>query len=85
MKRQKAHLKSLRSVACIKYCHKWELNEDFSALLKLTSALDIILTRSADSAHSKYEDLAKCVHELLFTIILIKQAQRKYVSILQHF
>lgn len=85
MKRQRAHLKSLRSVACIKYYCKWELNEDSSALLKLTSAFNIILTRSADSAHSNHEDLAKCVHELLFMIILIKQAQRKYVSILQHF
>ncbi len=85
MKQQRAHIKSLRSDACIKYCWKWELSEEFSSLEKITLTLDLIISRSADSAHSEYVDLAKFVQEVLFIAILTKKTQIEYVQCLQHF
>ncbi len=61
---------------------KWNLNTEKSALFRLFSALNIILTRSSDSAHFEYTDLCKQLHHLLLEVILTSIATQSYAIIL---
>lgn len=57
------------------------LDTDFageSALQKVTLALDLILTRPADPAHSEFQGITKLLHELLLDAILTPEAQGQY-------
>ena len=52
------------------YEKKYKLNNEMSSLINIFSTLNIIRTRSSDSAHSKYKNLTKNLHFLLINAIL---------------
>lgn len=60
-----------------KYCTFTELNSEIS-LTAISSALDIILTRSSDSVHTEYDDIVKLLHMSLINTILIKTFSIEY-------
>lgn len=62
---------------------KWELSTEKLTLLKLFSALDIIVTRLSDSAHFKYAELCKQLHHLLLDIMLKSTATQEYIAVLK--
>lgn len=64
------------------FASKWDLAVEKSSLFKISSVLDIILIWSSDSAHSKYADLCKLLHQLLIEIILTSLASKFYAIIL---
>lgn len=53
-------------------------SNDFS-FFSIFSFFDIIITRSNDSAHSKYNDITKKFHQLLMNVILISNVQKLYI------
>lgn len=57
---------------------KWDLTTEKLTLLRLFSALDVILTRFSDFAHSEYTDLCKQLHHLLLKVILMSTATQSY-------
>jgi hypothetical protein len=54
-------------------------------LERLAPALDIILTRPSDPAHSEFQGLAKLLHGLLYNAILTESAKKEYTQILRVF
>ena len=84
--RLKNEMKSLNiKSARNQYEKKYELNDEMSSLINISSALNIIRIRSNDSAHSEYEDLTKNLHLLLINAILNVQAQKKYIREFRNF
>lgn len=74
-------------IICIKikkkeFASKWDLTVEKSFLFKISSAFNIILTWLNDSAHLKYADLCKLLHQLLIKIILTSFALKFYVIVL---
>jgi hypothetical protein len=68
-------MKSLRTIKKQEeYATKWGLQREEPALFKISPALDIILTRPSDPAHSEYNGLTKQLHHLLITAILTQPA-----------
>jgi len=67
-----------------RYCTFTDLNQQMS-LAFISSTLDIILTRSSDSAHSKYENIVKLLHSLLINTIFISVVMIKYEEQLRSF
>ena len=68
-----------------KYAQKWGLSPEAPALIKLSPALDVILTRPADPAHSEFNGLAKQMHTLLLRSILTTIAGKEYAAQLRQF
>ncbi len=66
-----------------KFVTQWNLQIKKFALFQLTSALDIIMSRSEDSAHSEYSDLGKQLHHLLLDAILTFESAKKYAQTLR--
>jgi hypothetical protein len=75
MIQQRKEMKSLRTIKKQEeYATKWGLQREEPALFKISPALDIILTRPSDPAHSEYNGLTKQLHHLLITAILTQPA-----------
>jgi hypothetical protein len=68
-----------------KYARKWGLDTAHPALVDISPALDIILSRPSDPAHSEYQGLSRIMHNLLLDTILIKAAGREYAAKLRCF
>jgi len=62
-----------------------KMKTEQSLLMMMTSALNIIRTRSTDSAHFKFARLAKQSQSLLFSAILTSKRQSEYTLQLQKF
>lgn len=58
---------------------------DIPALYQLSPALDIILSRPADLAHSEYNGLSQLMHNLLIKAELLLVAQIEYAKLLRNF
>src|SRR4029077_19371755 len=69
------------------YATKWGLDshERAAALAEITPALDIILSRPGDPAHSEYQGLTRMMHNLLLDTLLTPQAAREYAAVLRRF
>ena len=65
------------------FATKWGLLSEEPALFRLTPALDIILTRPSDPAHSEYAGLCKQLHHLLLETILTAGGSTAYVAALR--
>ena len=64
---------------------KWGLAVDEPPLLQLSPALDVILTRPGDTAHSEYNGISRMMHELLIQGILNKRGTKAYGRRLRQF
>ena len=83
--RQKNEMNKLRSIAKKKiFASRWNLFVEQSTLIQLFSALDIIVTRSSDFAHSEYDDLCKQFHHLLLNVILTTATTQTYAIAIRH-
>jgi len=67
------------------YAAKWGMNIDSSPLVAISPALDIIMTRPGDPAHSEYNGLGRLMHEILIQAVLTTQALKSYVRTLRMF
>ena len=69
------------------YGTKWGLDpsERAAALAEIAPALDILLSRPADPAHSEYQGLTRIMHNLLLDTLLTPQASRAYAALLRRF
>lgn len=56
-----------------------------TSFLRVASTLNLIQIRLSNVDYSKYKDIEKMSQKLLFTMILIETAQKKYVSEFQVF
>ena len=74
-------------LARTQYGTKWGLNPEPTVppLAQISPALDIILTRPADPAHSEYGGISSLAHEMLIQAILTKAASKEYTLELQKF
>ena len=68
-----------------RFCVEWGLSLQQSPLVRIAPALDIILSRPADPAHSEYAGMARQAHHLLIDAILTAEGRRAYITELQHF
>jgi hypothetical protein len=66
-----------------KYASKWGLDTSHPPLIDITPALDIILSRPGDPAHSEYSGQSKRLHELLIEGILSPKAVKSYATFLR--
>jgi hypothetical protein len=66
-------------------CSIWGFAEVESALLQQTPALDVIMSRPADAAHSEFAGIAKQLQLLLVEAILSPHGQRLYAAELRRF
>jgi hypothetical protein len=64
---------------------KWGLAVDEPPLPQISPALDLILTRPADTAHSEYNGISRMMHELLIQGILTPTATKAYGRRLRQF
>ena len=62
------------------FASQWGLSPEEPALFRLFPALDIIVTRPSDPAHSEYAGLCKQLHQLLLEAILTAQATEQYAT-----
>ena len=62
------------------FASQWGLSSEEPALLRLFPALDVILTRPSDPAHSEYAGLCKQLHHLLLDAILTPAANQSYAT-----
>jgi hypothetical protein len=67
------------------YGRKWGLQTGETALFRLTPALDIILTRPSDPAHSEFGGIVRQLHTLLVDSILSTASVKQYTLFLQKF
>ena len=68
-----------------KYSSKWGLDLDQSPLVAISPALDLILTRPGDPAHSEYSGIGKLMHEMLLQGILTVSGAKSYARCLRQF
>ncbi|KAK3896551.1 hypothetical protein C8A05DRAFT_39905, partial [Staphylotrichum tortipilum] len=61
-----------------RFCSQWGMAEELPALLQLSPALDLVLSRPLDPAHSEYNGLGNLMHFLLRDGILTKTARAEY-------
>ena len=67
------------------YDSKWNIDSENPSLTMIFSTLDLILSRSRDSAHSEYFEMTRQLHFLLLDAILTIPASKTYVLKLRHF
>ncbi|KAK4118238.1 hypothetical protein N657DRAFT_404669 [Parathielavia appendiculata] len=60
------------------YYTQWGMAEDIPALPRLSPALDLVMSRPTDAAHSEYNGLGNLMHYLLRDGILTKSARSEY-------
>jgi hypothetical protein len=53
--------------------------------VKISPALDIILSRPGDPAHSEYQGLTRIMHSMLLDTLLTQAAAKSYAAILRSF
>ncbi len=82
--RMRKNMKQMKISQKNRYCTFTDLNQQMS-LAFISSTLDIILTQSSDSAHSKYENIIKLLHSLLINTIFISVIMIKYEEQLRSF
>ena len=68
-----------------KYATKWGIDTEEPCLVKISPALDIILSRPSDPAHSEYNGLTRIMHNLLLDTILTPAAAKSYAATLCSF
>lgn len=70
-----------------RFCTTWGMDPDIvePALNKISPALDIVLTRPADPAHSEYGGITRLMHEMLKDMILTPSAAKLYAAELRKF
>ena len=66
-----------------KYASKWGRSSSNPPLFGITPALDIILTRPGDPAHSEYKGQSLRLHELLLKAVLTATAVKQYTHTLR--
>ena len=67
------------------YAKKWGLDTEDPCLVKISPALDIILSRPGDPAHSEYNGLTRIMHTTLLQAVLTTSAVKSYVAMLRKF
>lgn len=67
------------------YCRDNGLDTESPPLVALSPALDLVLTRPSDPAHSEYAGISKQLHTLLINAILTKAGTAKYGAELRKF
>ena len=88
VERLRAHLRSLPTKYQRKhFCDRIALgmNDQGSPLQSVSPALDVILTRPGDPAHSEFGGITKLLHNLLLDAVLTESAKREYNGILRKF
>jgi hypothetical protein len=65
------------------YGSQWGLSEEQPALVDISPALDLILSRPPDPAHSEYQGMTALLHGLLLDGILTSAAQKSYGRVLR--
>jgi hypothetical protein len=68
-----------------KYATKWGLDTVPSPLVDISPALDILLSRPSDPAHSEYQGLARLMHSLLLDTVLTTASGKEYAAVLRSF
>ena len=81
---QRREMGGIRAIAKKEaFASRWGLSSEEPALMRLFPALDIILTRPSDPAHSEYAGLCKQLHQLLLEAILTPTATQSYATALR--
>ena len=81
---QRSEMNAIRStVKREEFASRWGLSTTEPALFKMTPALDIILTRPADPAHSEYAGMCKHMHTLLMETMLTTAGAHRYATVLR--
>ena len=81
---QRSEMNATRSTAKREeFASRWGLSTTEPALFKMTPALNIILTRPANPAHSEYGGMCKHMHTLLMETILITAGAHNYATVLR--
>jgi hypothetical protein len=84
--RQRTFMESLPTKAQkLNYCKKLGMAMEPPVLRMITPALNLILTRPSDPAHSEYGGITKQVHLLLINAVLTKPAALEYAQVLRKF
>ena len=86
VERLRAHLKSLPTKYQRKlFCERTALgmNDQGAPLQSVSPALDVILTRPGDPAHSEFGGITKLLHSMLLDVVLTEAAKREYNGILR--
>jgi hypothetical protein len=65
------------------YGSQWGISEEKPALIDISPALDLILSRPPDPAHSEYQGMTALLHSLLLDGILTATAQKSYGRVLR--
>lgn len=65
-------------VAKRQYGSQWGLSEDLPALVDISPALDLIMSRPPDPAHSEYQGMTGLMHGLLLDGIMTGTSQKEY-------
>ncbi|KAM7201547.1 hypothetical protein V8F20_004775 [Naviculisporaceae sp. PSN 640] len=65
------------------YSKQWGINQQRPALFDLSPALDVILSRPSDPAHSEYKGVTAFIHEMLIKAILTPSAVMEYARVLR--
>ncbi|KAI1104417.1 hypothetical protein F4804DRAFT_332300 [Jackrogersella minutella] len=65
------------------YSSQWGMTMRKPALMQISPALDPIMTRPSDAAHSEYNGLNNLMHGLLIKDILTQKAGREYYGMLR--
>ena len=68
-----------------RYATKWGFDTEEPCLVKISPALDIILSRPGDPAHSEYNGLTRIMHNVLIDTILTPAAAKSYAAMLRSF
>lgn len=66
-----------------RYGTKYGMDTGDPALIQISPALDIVLSRPGDPAHSEYSGMSKQLHLLLVEAILTVQAAKAYATVLR--
>lgn len=82
----RAEMKSLRTLKMRSdYSTKWGISQSDPPLVDISPALDIILTRPSDPAHSEFQGITRLMHEMLLSSILSASAAKEYNAVLRRF
>ncbi|KAF1816368.1 hypothetical protein P152DRAFT_388522 [Eremomyces bilateralis CBS 781.70] len=68
-----------------RYATRWGLNLAAPSLIKISPALDLIMSRPGDPAHSEYLGLSRMMHSLLLDAILTTKGCQSYAETLRSF
>jgi hypothetical protein len=66
-----------------RYGTSWGMKEAVPPLTSLTPALDLILSRPPDPAHSEYQGISELMHGLLLNSILTEAGKKSYARVLR--